>query len=133
MKRRQFFKTIGMGLGGAVASLLPTQKSESVVLGADVAAPGPGPVTQTPDDLGGYLVPPEFQERIIQAAKNMESITHTHLARSKNGGPLLRELVGQTNEKKATYDAFAEYLKGQVTPPGKGMYYQVGRLREDLT
>lgn len=104
MKRRQFLKTIGAGLAGGVASLFPTQGAEPVILGVDVAAPGPNEtIVEVSDDLGGYLVPPEFQERLVQA--------------------------GQTNEQKAACGAFAEYLKGQTNPPGKGMYYELQSAR----
>ncbi len=67
MKRRQFFKMAGMGLGGAVASLLPTQEAEPVIMGVDVAAPGPDEtIKQVSDDLGGYLMPQEDQDKLLK-------------------------------------------------------------------
>ncbi len=74
MKRRQFFKTIGMGLGGVVTSLLPAQEAEPspdkvsyrlggvevepVILGVDVAVLGPSTVSYrqgfVTENLGGY-------------------------------------------------------------------------------
>lgn len=75
MKRRQLFKMLGRtGLGLLLARVASTPKQSedqaNLVRGVDVAVEGADQTVvsiQTSDDLGGYLVPPEYQDRILQA------------------------------------------------------------------
>lgn len=122
MKRRQFFKVMGAGLVGLVASLFPTQGAEPVILGVDVAAPGPdtsllsywqGPATNQ-NVQGGYLVPQEYQDELLK-----------RLAENNNPIVVSARWVDQTPEQKNAREAFFKYLKEQSGPSEKGMYYDL--------
>lgn len=120
MKRRQFLKVVGVGLTGVMASLLPTQEVE---IGVDVAVPGPDKVSyvaQTPNDLGGYLVPQEYTDALLRRfAEDNKPIM----------GSAQQVWIGQTDEQKTAREAFFKHMKEQSFPSERGMYYELQSAR----
>ncbi len=130
MKRRQFLKTIGVGLVGVVASLFPTQGAEPVILGVDVAAPVPDTselVVQTPEDLGGFLLPPEYQDELLRQFARQEThvVMQPESARS--------EFFPDVQADFVSWDSDGFTLNFSSTVSGEGMHYDHHSERPGIT
>lgn len=124
MNRRQLFKLTGrVALGTLLASVLPSQPvvSQPVVMGMDVATEGAdttfvslhGMNASAPDDLGGYLVPQEYVDEILQAMKADSTFRSTSRTVSWWPEPSTDTNLLVDNFKRVHRD-FAQFLKKEA-------------------
>ncbi len=142
MKRRQFFKVMGVGLVGVVASLFPTQGAEPVILGVDVAAPVPDTselVVQTPEDLGGFLLPPEYQDELLRQFARQEThvVMQPESARSEFFPDVQADFVSWDSDDGFTLNFSREQEEKGMhygsTVSGEGMHYDHHSERPGIT